>query len=307
MSQNYITDTNVTYTTATLTAGGNNILVDQYDFCPKDITFPEDQGGSPNRGIYVKRYLLTNNGAENETVQFYYYADVALNGSDDYDVMFADDARGAMAAYDNTQRNTSSSGEYNPTSFTGYEKDVSVYLAASLKLLDSVGGATGTPATDSWRSAGSTDDGQGWVGIEVELPVGVTKEIDVAVIGGFDEFANATGTYDYQVAPAIDWFLAHNMASMQSTTETYWTDWLAEGVTIDTPDDDYDEILRRGLLATALHLDGKNGGIIAGMHNGAYPFVWPRDAAWAAITLARAGHDAEASRDLPLPARRGLS
>ncbi|MBN2446306.1 MAG: hypothetical protein JXO22_06260 [Phycisphaerae bacterium] len=294
VQQAYIEDTNVVAGNATLTANGNNILVQQYDFCPKDITFPNDQGSNPNRGIYVKRYLLTNNGAAAKTVQFYFYGDFALNGGDGYDTMAADAARGTMYAYDNTARNTSSSGEYNPTSYSDYSKDVSVYLAASLKLLDSVGGASGTPATGSWRESGSTDDGQGWIGIEVELPVGITKEIDIAVIGGFDEFPNATGTYAYQIAPAVDWFLSSSMAAMQGTTETYWSDWLDEGVTIDTPDDQYDETLKRGLLATALHLDGKNGGIIAGMHNGAYPFIWPRDAAWAAITLARAGHDAEA-------------
>ena len=294
VSQEYVTDTNVIHTSARLTANSNNILVEQYDFCPKDITFPNDQGSQPNRGLYIKRYLLTNQGASAKTVQFYYYGDFALNGGDGYDVMFDDAARGTMCAYDNTQRYTSASGEYNPTSFADYDKDVSVYLAASLKLLDSVGGATGTVAEDSWRAHGSTDDGQGWIGIEVELPVGVTKEIDVAVVGGFDDFGGATGTYAYQIAPAIDWFLAGNMSAMQSTTENYWTNWLADGVTIDLPDDQYDETFKRSLLATALHLDGEGGGLIAGMHNGAYPFVWPRDAVWGAITLDRTGHFAEA-------------
>ena len=295
VTQNYITDTNVIATSATLTADGNNILVEQWDFCPKGITFPQDQGSVDNRGIFVKRYLLTNNGAASKTVQFYFYGDFALNGGDGYDVMFADAARGTMCAYDNTNRMAVGSGEYNPTSFSDYEKDVSVYLAASLKLLDSVAGATGTVASDSWRAHGSTDDDQGWIGIEVELPVGVTKEIDVAIIGGFDDFAGATGTYDWQTAPAIDWFLANSMWSMQVTTENYWTDWLDQGVTIDFPDDSYDETFNRSLLATALHLDGANGGVIAGMHNGAYPFIWPRDAAWAAITLDRTGHPSEAS------------
>ena len=35
------------------------------------------------------------------------------------------------------------------------------------------------------------------------------------------------------------------------------------------PQTAYNELFNRSLLTTALHLDGKNGGIIAGMHNGA--------------------------------------
>ncbi|MGD8450832.1 MAG: dockerin type I domain-containing protein [Phycisphaerae bacterium] len=295
VSQAYITDTNVIATSATLTADGNNILVQQWDFCPKGVTFPLDQGGQPNRGLYVKRYLITNNGAAAKTVQFYYYADVALNGGDAYDGMFADAPRGVMCAYDNTYRMAVGAGEYNPTSFGDYEKDVSVYLAASLKLLDTVGGSSGTVASDSWRAHGSTDNGQGWIGIELELPVGQTKEIDVLIAGGFDEMAGATSTYDWQIAPAIDWFLSSSMWSAQVTTDDYWTDWLAAGVTIDFPDDQYDETFKRSLLATALHLDGEGGGVIAGMHNGAYPFIWPRDAGWAAVTLDRTAHTAEAA------------
>ncbi|HBS27912.1 MAG TPA: hypothetical protein DEB06_00325, partial [Phycisphaerales bacterium] len=71
-------------------------------------------------------------------------------------------------------------------------------------------------------------------------------------------------------------------------------DWLAGGVQFDSPEASYDGLFKRGLLGTALHLDGAHGGVIAGMHNGAYPYVWPRDAAWAAITLARTGFVGEA-------------
>jgi len=293
VAQSYITDTNVVQTSQRLVASGNNILVQQYDFAPKGITFPNDEGGSPNRGLYVKRILLTNNSGAAKTVGVYFYGDFALNGGDSYDGMFTDGPRGAMVAYDNTYRLTSTSGEYNPTTFGNYEKDVSVYLAAAMKLVGDVGGAGGSPATGFWSDT-STDQGQGWIGLQVELPIGVMKEIDVAFVGGFDDYAGATGTYSYQIDNAIDWFLAGNMYSAQLATEGYWSSWLGGGTTIDLPDDSYDAKFKRCLLATALHLDGKNGGIIAGMHNGAYPFIWPRDAAWAAITLARTGHINEA-------------
>lgn len=294
VAQSYLGTTNVITTSARLFGGGSNITVQQYDFCPKGITFPVDLGGNPNHGICIKRYILTNHGPT-QTLYFYYYADFALNGGDGYDAMFADGARGALVAYDNIERWTSSSGEYNPTTVGDYHKNVSVYLAAALKLCDTVGGAAGTPANGSWRQAGSIDDGQGWVGVAVTLPTGGQRELNVALVGGFDDFPFATGTYDYQIAPALDWFLTNNMSTMQATTENDWNNWLALGVTVDTPDDDIDALYARGLLATALHLDGKNGGLVAGMHNGAYPFVWPRDAVWAAVTFDRTGHTADAA------------
>ncbi|MCA9256794.1 MAG: hypothetical protein KDA33_14195 [Phycisphaerales bacterium] len=286
-AQQYVDDTNVIFTTAKLKNA--NITIDQYDFCPKDIAFPLDDGASPNRGLYIKRYLITNNEASAQTIDFYYYADFALNGGDSFDGMFTDAARGAMIAYDNTQRLTSSSGEYNPTTFGDYDKNVSVYLGVALRTSDTLGAASGTPATDFWSDS-SADQGQGWIGSRLTIPAGAAKEVDVIYVGGFDNFAGATGTYDFQMDNAIDWFLNSDLAAAQTATENYWTNWINGGVTIDFPDDRFDETFRRGLLATALHLDGKNGGIIAGMHNGAYPFVWPRDAAWAAITLARTGH-----------------
>ncbi len=291
VAQQYVSDTNVISTYAKLI--GKDITIQQYDYCPKDITYPVDDGANPNRGIYVKRYILSNTGATDEEFNFYYYADFALNGGDDYDGMFTDSGRGAMVAYDRTARNTSSSGEYNPTTFSDYTKSVSVYLGVSMRVCDSVGSGSSTAAGDFWSDT-SSDQDRGWVGVKVDLPAGTSKEIDVAYVGGFDGFADATGTYDYQMDNAIDWFLATSQSAVQSATESYWTTWLADGTTVDFPDDRFDDTFRRSLLATALHLDGKNGGIIAGMHNGAYPFVWPRDAAWAAITLARAGHVWEA-------------
>ncbi len=293
-AQSYLPETNVIGSSSRLVKEGASILVEQYDFAPSGITYPTDQGNQPARGMAIKRYLLTNESASAITLDFYYVADFALNGGDGFDAMFADKPRGALVGYDRTQRQTSSSGEYNPTSFGDYTKDVSVYLAAALKQCDAVGSAGGTPASGSWRDS-SPDDQAGWVGTRLTLAPGETRELDVAIVGGFDNFPGATGTYDFQIAPVLDWFHATSMADVQGDTEAYWQNWLAEGVTIDFPDDRFDETFRRGLLATALHVDGENGGVIAGMHNGAYPFVWPRDGLYAAVTLDRTGHTAEAA------------
>lgn len=287
-------DSNVIETGQTLVAAGHDITIQQTDFAPKGVAYPNDMGGNPNRGLELKRVLLTNNEANPVELNVYLYADWALNGGDIYDGTFADDARGAMIAYDNTSRSTSSSGEYNPTTFADYTKDVSVYLGAAMRQSTSVGASSGTPATDSWADT-SGDQGVSWIGQKVTLAPGQTKEIGVVLVGGFDNFAGATGTYDFQQAPVFDWFLSSaNLDTLAADTESYWQSWIASGTQFDCPDPAYVSLFKRSLLGTALHLDGKNGGVIAGMHNGAYPFVWPRDAAWAAITLARTGHLPEA-------------
>jgi len=294
LTQAYTTDNNTIHTASMLSINGYNIRVDQYDLAPAGIAFPLNGGGQPVRGLYIKRFVLTNDGTAAREINFYYHCDFAINGGDSYDAMYMDDSRGVMVAYDNTYRRTSASGEYNPTSFPDYEKNVSIYFGVGLKRCDTVGGGTGTSSAGNWRES-SGDNSNGWIGLKLTLAPGASKEIDLGVAGGFDEFAGATGTYEYAIAPAMDWFMTTSMAGVQSATETYWANWLADGVDVDFPDDTYDALFRRCLLATALHLDARGGGVIAGMHNGAYPFVWPRDALYAANTLDRTGHTAEAA------------
>ncbi|HKQ49084.1 MAG TPA: glycoside hydrolase family 15 protein [Phycisphaerae bacterium] len=293
--QAYHPTSNTVTTSARLHANGNNIQVDQEDFSPLGVTFPNINGGGPNRGIYLKRFVLTNNGPVSKTVNFYFYGDFAINGGDGSDAMYQDTgaSHGAMYAYDNVGGSANSRGEYNPTFDPDYPKDNSIFFGSALKLCSSVGGASGTPATDSWRDT-SADNGQGWIGLQLTLAPGVAQEIDLAVIGGYQTGLHSD-TGDNQIRPALDWFFANSAATLKTATDTYWTNWLNEGVTVDLPDDDYDELFRRGLLATALHIDGPTGAMIAGFHNGAYPFCWPRDAVYGAVCMARTGHEAESA------------
>jgi len=296
VSQSYQPDTNVVRTNQTLTAGGSNIAVTQYDFCPKGIAYPNDSSGTPVRGLHIKRILLTNNGASAKTLNLYYFADPATNGGDGYDVMSFDSSRGAMLATDQTYRTTSTSGEYNPTSYSDYAKNMSISFASALKLCMGVGGSTGALATESWRDS-SSDNSQGWIGIKLTLAAGQSSEVDLVTVGGDKQGAGDPGTpslYNGQIVPALGWFFTNSAATLQTATETYWTNWLATGTTVAFPDARYDSLFKRSLLATALHVDEKGGGVIAGMHNGAYPFIWPRDAVYAAITLDRTGHTSEA-------------
>jgi hypothetical protein len=307
IQQSYLTnDTNTVSTSETLYASGANINVQQTDFAPAGIAFPN--GSGPQRHILIKRVTLTNATASAQTANVYFYMDPALNGGNDYDAMFWDASRGAMTVYDKTKRTVAGTGafitppeEYNITTFSGYTKNIALYLSASMKTLSAPGASGGALASDAWSDT-SSDQGQGWIGQKVTLPPNTPVEIDIAMVGAYfrpDDPVNGTipvadGVYDNQIAPALSWFTSNSMQSIQAATDSYWSNWLASGTTVSFPDARYDKLFKRGLLATALHQDGVKGGIVAGFHNGAYYFVWPRDAMWATITLARAGHIDEA-------------
>ncbi|HYE62056.1 MAG TPA: hypothetical protein VD997_08665 [Phycisphaerales bacterium] len=306
VTQDYVTTSNTVITTQTLSAGGNNISVVQSDFSPLfgaggGVQFPVDAAGRAQRHILIKRMTLTNHGPSSKTVQVYFYMDPALNGGDGYDAMFWDAARGAMTAFDKTFRVVTGTGvgfappnEYNPTTFAGYEKSNALYLSAAMKVT-APGAGGGTLASEAWRDT-SSDQFQGWIGQQVLLPPGTPVEVDIILAGAHQRpIPAADAIYNEQLVPVLDWFASSSMGAVQAATDSYWSSWLNAGVTIDTPDQRYDDIFKRSLLATALHCDTVNGGVIAGFHNGAYPYVWPRDAVYAAITLARTGHLTEAA------------
>ena len=299
VQQQYIANSNSIRTTQTLIANGNNISVEQIDFAPMNVDWPLDGGGTSQRHIYIKRLLLTNRGAT-KAADVYWYVDPALNGGKTYDAMYVDPAKAAMVAYDNTYRVVTGTGigftapnEYNPSTFSGYEKNKSLYLASAMKVLTSSGSIEAT-ATDFWKDT-SADTDRGWMGAHLTLQANQTREIDIIMAGAVENTAGMTGTYSFKLANVMQWFYTHSVQGLQATTDQYWTDWLNSNLTVTTPDSRYDTLFRRSLLATALHVDAVNGGIIAGFHNGAYPYVWPRDAVYGAITLARSGHIAEAA------------
>ncbi|MDX2146453.1 MAG: glycoside hydrolase family 15 protein [Planctomycetota bacterium] len=297
-------ETNTLRTSQTLSAGGNNISVTQFDFAPAGIDFPDGLNNTgEQKHILVKRMILRNNAATTQDVNVYLYVDPALNGGDTYDVMFFDAARGAMTAYDKTRRTVTGTGafitppeEYNITTFPGYDKNIALYLTSAMNVVPGAGHPNSGPATDSWRDT-SGDQGQGWIGKRVTLPPGVDVEVSFMLAGAHfrpDPITNPIpandGVYDNELVPTLDWFYSSSPGAIQNATDQHWTNWLAGGTTIDTPNDEFDRLMKRGLLATALHQDAVHGAVVAGYHNGAYYYAWPRDAMWAAVTLLRTGH-----------------
>ena len=309
VGQQWVSDwANVVSTTNKLTANSNNIQVKQYDFCPSTNALPVVTDGTrTNYGVYIKRFLLTNNLGTTNTIDFYYDVNFNINGGNTNDAMYWETSVGGtnfytMVAYDNTSRTVPVQGsscdpngyttEYSPSFAFAWAKTESIYFGLAMKVVTNTSTGWGLVADGSWRDSTSTDNQEGWVGKRISIPPGATNEVDVMIVGSWDDTAGQTGTHNFWGRPLVRWFYTNSMATAQSTTETYWSNWLSGGVTIDFPDDTYDRLFKRSLLLTALHIDS-GGAIYAGMHNGAYPFVWPRDGVYAAITLDRTGHTKE--------------
>lgn len=310
----------VVYTTNKLNITANNILVQQYDFIPSTNALPiitdcPGSGCRTNYGVYIKRVLLTNLESTTNTVDVYFDINYNIKGANIDDVMYWETTVGgtnynAMIAYDNTARNVTGTGcgpngygddgfgnfdagrNYNPSSFSPQARNASVYFATVMKLVtNSVTGA-GVPADGSWRDHTATDHHEGWIGKRVTLPPGQTNEVNIMIVGSWDDFAGATGTHNFWGRRMIHWFYNNNMATVMNTTENYWSNWVNSAVTVDFPGTIYEKVWKRSLLVTAVHLDN-GGAIIAGFRNGAYQFCWPRDGHYGAVTLARTGHTNE--------------
>jgi len=312
ITQSYHPTSQTLTTTRRLTPGVNgiNLFVTQHDFSPKLTTTPypsySDGGIRENKSLHVQRHIIRNDGATGQTVEFYFYGDWALNGGDGFDAAYDDtfliggQPAHAMIAYDNAGGSANSRGEYNPTTFGDYQKNVSLFLGAAIKVAPD-GGAGGTFPPATWRTLGSSDNGQGWMGTGFALNPGQTVEVDVLIAGGYKDTAGVGNVGDVQIRPALVWFHDQSMAAVQAETDAWWTNWLNSGTTLTSPDANYNKLFNRGLLATALHVDGgkpgatAGGAIIAGFHNGAYPYCWPRDAVYAAVTFARTGHYPESA------------
>jgi GH15 family glucan-1,4-alpha-glucosidase len=319
-SQGYVPNNNVLVTSNRLNLTGNQIQIVQYDFCPTTNAIPPvaTDGVRTNYGVYVKRFLLTN--LQNSPLSGKFYFDVNFNvkGDDAGDYMYMDygytvSALGAaqtnhtMVVVDNNNTvatgggcgpdgygsTTDSSKEYNPRTTSSYNKSASVYFGVCMKEVTNGVTGAGTAFDGSWRDLTATDSQEGWIGKYINFAPNETKEIDVMIVGSWDDQPGQTGTHSFWGRPLVDWFYGNNMATAQAVTQTYWSDWLNSGVTT-ALGAAYDTLFARSLLVTALHIDAKTGAIIAGMHNGAYPFVWPRDGVYAAITLDRTGHTKEA-------------
>ncbi|HLF27493.1 MAG TPA: glycoside hydrolase family 66 protein [Anaerolineae bacterium] len=265
-SQTYVTDTTTIKTTATHKT--EPIKVTSYGFVPKNITFPNDTGGQPVRGMVVQRMTVENTSGSQKTVSVLYYQDMNINGADAQDSVTWKSTEGALYFHDGGDAGS------------GRTRTLDFGLVMT----------TTPPITLGHKEFQITD--AAYLSQTVTLNASSSRNFDVLLVGAT---AGSTGQnlYDSHIKPAVNWFKGSNPGSLQTTTESFWTNLLnSTATTFETPDATYNNLYKRSLLTTYLYFDGEKGGMGAGSFNGAYFYNWPRDAVYGAATLDRAGiHD----------------
>ena len=91
-------------------------------------------------------------------------------------------------------------------------------------------------------------------------------------------------------------------SALERQAAAYWRRWLAGGWNPPLSSDRDRELWQRSLVTLKLLQDVRTGACVAGVRPG-WCYVWPRDAAWAAVALDTCGYHAEAASALRFLAR----
>lgn len=261
-SQKYITDTNVIETVATHTS--ENIKITSVAFIPKNITYPTDTSSNDIPGLLIQRFTIENTGANSQDVTFLYFHDMNINGSNDND-----------------------SVEYKSTENALFYHDPGDTASGRTRTMD-FGVVMTTTATSTNTNKVYQNTDAGYLGKSITLSGSSSETVDVLLVGATTPSVNQN-LYTSTVKEAIDWFNSADVDAIQTTTETYWTDLLDGATTFESPDETYNQIYKRSILAAYLYFDAEKGGMGAGSYNGAYFYNWPRDAVYGAVTMDKVG------------------
>ncbi len=263
--QDYITDTAIYQLTATNSA--LNLSVSEQDFSPRGITFPTstDTGSPPVNGLLVKRLSIKNNSSSSQTLDVSYWAHLSIN----------------MEPYSDSVSCNSADDDAFFNDPGGYGSGRNRTIAYGVAISAPSGATTSCTAYPAAALQKKT----------FTIAAGATQEADVLVAGA-TKTPSGQSLYSSWIQPALTWFRSNSMATIQSQTQTNWTNQMAEAGTIDsypTGGTDYNKVLHRALVLSILHLDLTHGAFAAGFKNIGYPAMWPRDTAYGVMTLDRSG------------------
>lgn len=230
-------------------------------FIPKNIVFPVSTDNEPIRGLLIQRFSIRNTGTSNQNATFIYFLDMNINGTDAQD-----------------------SVSYNATDDILFYHDPGDASSGRTRTMDF--GLAFKASSTGHKTYQITD--AAYLAKDLSIAAGGRASVDVLLVGATKPTVNHN-LYTSHIKPAMDWFRSANLDSVQSTTESYWTNLLANATTFESPDATYNTVYKRSLLIASLYFDADKGGMGAGSYNGNYFYVWPRDAVYGAVTLDRAG------------------
>jgi oligosaccharide amylase len=268
------------------------------DTIVSDVTLANDDLGlrlrchdavDAGRNVFVRKIVVRNTRAEGRKVKLFLHHDFSLYGNAAGDTAFFDPDAAALIQY-KTRRYFLVSGS------TDAQTGVSEYACGR----SGIGASEGT-----WRDA---EDGVLSMNAIQQGTVDSTFALDLDV----EPFGSATAYYWIcagkryrEVRELNDFVVAETPAKIISRTASYWYTWVNKsGEDLSDLPEEILDLYQRSLLVVQTQCD-RDGGILAAndsdiawAHNDHYSYVWPRDGAFVADAMCRAGFHQLARRFL---------
>ena len=263
-SQQYRGNTNILTTDLSWRHGPVRVLAT--DFVPTGPNLPRTAGGAISPGQYVKRFHIKNESDLARRALFGLYVHSEVNGGvGEAGLNWHDEAQ-ALLAFNR--------GHTHVNRKLGRDSTIEFAIA-----LDGRGDVQCEPAGLNEAML------LRWV----DLPAGGSETLDVLVSGAFTGWRGDPGTFDHWLRPALTWFRSLDVDLLEQETAAYWTNFIEPLPTLHFANPNYNVVMRRSALASALHVDAEFGAVASGYDRGISAYCWPRDAIGTAGVLDRAG------------------
>jgi oligosaccharide amylase len=241
------------------------------------------------RNIYVRKIVVRNLREQARQVKLFFHHDLDLYGNAAGDTVFFDPDAGAVIHY-KARRYVLASGA------TENEHGIREYACGR----SGIGSSEGTwrDAEDGVLSMNAIQQGA------VDSTIAIT--VDVEPLGNATAFYFICAGPSYREVRELERYVAQETpARIIARTASYWYTWVNKsGEDLSDLPEEILELYQRSLLIVETQCD-REGGILAATdsdiewgHNDHYSYVWPRDGAFVADAMDRAGFHELARRFL---------
>ncbi len=239
------------------------------DFAAFGDCLPLNAGKEKSAGQYIKRFTISNDGAESKRAIFAVYIQAEINGGvGDVGLSWHDIDKSLLAI---------NRGHVHANRKLARDSTIEFALA-----LDTRGDVECEP----------TGPNEAILFRTIELPAGGAATVDMLVSGAFTGWSGDRGTFEHWLRPALNWFRSADLDAVEHTSAKGWDDFIEPIPDLYFPKPTYAVALRRSALAAALHADLERGAIASGFDRGLSAYCWPRDAIWVSGAIERLGHPA---------------